>query len=115
MRVYLKIKVMSLASEARIIRREEKRWPGPSDQRTGLHLHRIHAVRPESRAAHLAYGFLRGRAYRQMEATCRREPDWNKVQHLAIRYGDGDKNALSRRIAEWIEAAKAAAPLAAAA
>ncbi len=67
MKTYLKIKIKSLAAEARIIRQEEKKWPGPSDVRLGLREHRIKDVRREARAALLAYGYLRGRTIHQME------------------------------------------------
>lgn len=57
MLVYLKIKIKSLSDEARAIRFEEKRWPGPSAERQGLYLHRINDVRSEARSAQLAYTF----------------------------------------------------------
>lgn len=87
-KTYLKIKIMSLAAEARIIRREEKKWPGPHDIRTGLHLHRVHDVRDEARAALLAYGFIRGRAYAQLEANPRTTAVWQRAAALATKYGD---------------------------
>lgn len=88
---YLKIKIKSLAEEARIIRHEERRIgytnykirlrPVNDDQtdadniiceyndniRNGLHQHRVLNVRHETRAALLAYGFLRGRDYIEIE------------------------------------------------
>ena len=87
MKVYLKIKIMSLAAEARIIRNEERKWPGQSDARQGLHLHRVHDVREECRSANLAYGFLRGRAYKALEAKCYQEPNWGRVAELSRKYG----------------------------
>ncbi len=51
MKTYLKIKISSLAAEARIIRREEQRWPGDHQIRTGLHEHRVIDVRREARSA----------------------------------------------------------------
>ena len=72
-KTYLKIKIMSLAAEARIIRREEHKWPtvGPSgvlSTRDGLRLHRVGPVRDAARHAQLAYAFLRGRPYASVEA-----------------------------------------------
>lgn len=65
-RVMLKIKLASLAEEARIIRREEqKRLMG--DIRHALWAHRTGDVRFEARAAHLAYGVLRGMPIERME------------------------------------------------
>lgn len=88
-KTYLKIKIKSLAAEARIIRHEENKWPGASDVRTGLHLHRVNEVRREARVALLAYGFIRGRTYQQIESnTCPWiAPDWTRVAVLASRYG----------------------------
>lgn len=103
MKVYLKVKIKSLAAEARIIRHEELKFPnarlmrkmqwaqpiGGRDNPTyqGLHIHRVAIVRPEARAALLAYGFLRGRSYRAIEAKCYQEPDWFNVLKIARRFG----------------------------
>lgn len=87
MKPYLKIKIKSLAAEARIIRAEERKWPGPSDVYTGLHRHRVIDVRRECRAGHLAYGFLRGRSYRALEAKCYEGPNWQRVTELVYKYG----------------------------
>jgi len=108
MQTYLKIKIMSLAAESRIIRREERRWPGPSFTRAGLREHRIRDVRRESRAAGLAYGYLRGRHYRQLEAKCRDDnhPDWDRVVSLVAKYGiQPDKRVVAQELTEWSQAA----------
>lgn len=84
-RGYLKVKIKSLAEEARIIRKEEKRSKG--DKREGLYFHRIRVVRREARHSLLAYGFIRGRKYRQIEATCKTPPDWSEVQRMVLKYG----------------------------
>lgn len=57
-----KINVKSLACEARIIRREERRIKGPGhiDTHNELHLHRTRNLREEARATQLAYAYLRG-------------------------------------------------------
>lgn len=90
-REMLRVKVKSLAEEARIIRREEHRnWGTLRDE---LHLHRVGVVRREARAAHLAYGFIRGRSYSQMEGKLkdpRNGPDWEKVRRLCKTYGPKD-------------------------
>jgi len=113
-RVFLKVKIKSLAAEARIIRREERR----SRHREGLHNHRTTAVRKAARSALLAYGFLRGRAYRLMEATCHAKPAWSKVKNLVTQYGversdDESRMEFAKREQEqedklvaWLEAAK---------
>jgi len=65
-REMLRVKVKSLAEEARIIRREEVRTWGALRQE--LQHHRTRDVRCAARAAHLALGFLKGRTLTQMEA-----------------------------------------------
>ena len=104
-RVYLKIKIKSLAAEASIIRREEKRWPGPSATRTGLHLHRVFEVRHEARAALLAYAFLRGRTYRAVEKSAHESPDWKRIETIAIKYAD-TQSLLKENFAAWRKAAE---------
>ncbi len=89
MKTYLKIKLLSLAAEARIIRREEQRWPGEHHVRTGPHEHRVLDVRREARSALLAYGFLRHRAYRTIEPKCHRAPGWKRTQQLVEVLGAG--------------------------
>jgi hypothetical protein len=104
--IYLKIKIKSLAAEAAIIRQEELKWHGTSSARFNLHQHRVIDVRRESRAAQLAYGFLRGRAYRVMEAKAYDVPDWAKVQKIVERFCLGDKRDAIQKFAEWVEMAK---------
>ena len=108
MKTYLKMKIMSLAAETRIVRREEKRWPGASDVRTGLHHHRVIDVRREARSACLAYGFLRGRDYRALEAKPGTKPDWPRVERLALKYATSDPREARQRFAEWRDTAETA-------
>lgn len=84
MKTYLKVKIKTLATEAKIIRSEEKRWErrvylgtkynSKTDQeeprykvvrnhplRLGLQQHRKTVVRKEARLSQLAYAYLRGR------------------------------------------------------
>jgi hypothetical protein len=108
MKTHLKIKLMTLAEESRIIRCETKRWgkarcfapsnpahpEGPFKPVThpmvhSLYMHRIVAVRKEARAASLAYGFLRGRDYLKMEARCYYPPDWERVEYHVKTFGNG--------------------------
>lgn len=70
--IKLRVKIRSLAEEARIIRKEERRakkrgWIGPGSINESLHNHRTLDVRNEARAAQLAYAYLRGKRYRQVE------------------------------------------------
>lgn len=86
---YLKVKIKSLAEEAYIIRKEERKikknldWLKERRTRTdeysnaeynrasniynGLYLHRKSPVGTEARYALIAYGFLRGKKYSQIE------------------------------------------------
>ena len=84
-RTYLKVKIKSLAEEARIIRKEERVSEG--EKREGLYLHRIGTVRRAARHTLLAYGFLRGKKYRQMEAKCEVSPKWPEVFKMVVKYG----------------------------
>jgi len=53
-----------------------------------LHWHRIVHVRPEIRSSLLAYGFLRGRKYRELEdlSKLKSSPDWDNVAAIALRF-----------------------------
>ena len=83
----LRIKSLSLAAESKIIRKEMKRYPGDSETYQGLHLHRIQDVREESRATHIARGFLKGLSYKQIEAKTYQKPNWKRVANLVTKYG----------------------------
>lgn len=95
------------------------------DWRRGLAAHRRFDVRPECRAASLAYAFLRGADYRAMEPKA--DPStpirWDRVRKLVERYGvqayDQDFGRLmtaeefraakaeeSKRLDEWIRSAR---------
>jgi hypothetical protein len=80
------VKVKSLAAEAKIIRKEEKRSKLNSI-REGLYRHRIDVVRCEARHAQLAYGFLRGIDYRKIEPKAKNLPNWQKVRKMIEKYG----------------------------
>ena len=84
-REMLRVKLKSLAAEARIIRLEEQRTHGTL--RDQLYLHRAGPVRAAARATHLAYGFIRGRTLDQMEPTRYSEPDWDKINAMLKKYG----------------------------
>jgi len=71
-KVKLKVKTLSLAEEAKIIKRLEK---GCEDKygTNPIYLHRIQEVRREARATHLARAFLSGKAYSTVESS--RKPE----------------------------------------
>lgn len=95
-RIMLRIKVKALAEEARIIRKEERRLPGPNALRAELHWHRIGVVRYEARATHIAYGLIRGRPLERIERSeTRTEALWEKVRAMIKKYGPAaDKEML---------------------
>jgi len=109
MRIYLKVKITSLAEEAKIIRRYKRRLrakpraPGESPPAAwwGLRHHHLSIVRPEARAALIAYGFLRGRRYRQIEAKCHEPPDWKRVGQIVEKFGGCRHDPT---LAEWAKA-----------
>jgi hypothetical protein len=89
-REMLRVKVKSLAAEAAIIRKEERRLRGPL--RSELREHRVGAVRSEARLSHLAYNFVRGRKLQIAEP--KRRPDnelvandWKRIFEMFVRYG----------------------------
>lgn len=103
----LRVKIKSLAEEARIIRFEERKalrsmsWERKQDPTktppshwtySSLYGHRTFDVRGEARASLLAYGFLRGVPYEAMEATCRDDnrPNWTRVESIAKKFGRND-------------------------
>jgi hypothetical protein len=106
-KTFLKMKIMSLAAEARIIRREEKKWPTTTNVRWGLYSHRVAVVRPEARVALLAYAYLRGRPYVALERAPLTPPNWEKVTAMVARFGPVPKVPVEA-ITTWSEAGKEA-------
>lgn len=106
--IYLKIKLKSLAAEARIIHAQERKTGGAFNAlRESLHLHRVRDVRGEARATHLAYGYLRGRQWAQIENNTTTEPDWKKVTAMVRKYGPVEPFD-ETKFAEWCKAGKIA-------
>lgn len=116
MREFLRVKIKSLAAEARIIRHEERkvkarrREPGeePDTLFFDLQRHRKIDVRREARSALLAYGFIRGTTYVAMEVKPHTKPDWKRVQKMVERFcglGHNEIKFVKNQIAEWAEAA----------
>lgn len=94
----LKIKVKSLAAEARIIKHEEHKLPGLA--RGPLTEHRKNVVRRACRNTHLAYGFLRGRTREQIETRCHDLPNYREVRRMVEQYGPKD-GTLGERFDLW--------------
>lgn len=114
MKTYLKIKIKSLAEEAKLIRAEERKFKKHAEGSIGRQIfwglrgHRIKDVRSESRSALLAYGFLRGRSYLQMEPKCEIGPDWKRVEAIVMKYAYGAAaQDVKQRFADWKDGKKA--------
>lgn len=90
-KVFLKIKIKNLAEEARMIRFQEKK-NNPGIYTWELRNHRIHDLRREQRATLLAYAFLRGKKYREIEPTAKTEPAWDRVRSMVQKYGNRSFN-----------------------
>lgn len=65
-RAKFRVKIKSLATEAKYIRLEERR-AGHTLERCCLHEHRVGALRDEARRTFLAYAFARGVPYAAVE------------------------------------------------
>ena len=96
--IHLKIKIKSLADEARTIRKEANKTNGMV--KWNLNEHRTKVVRPHTRHNLLAYGILIGTPYEIMENKCHESPKFSDVSKIAKRFG-----AKEETISEWIEKA----------
>jgi len=97
--IHLRIKIKSLAAEAKIIRQEAKKTSGMSKWR--LNEHRTEVVRQYARLNLLAYGLLNGVPYEIMEKKCNETPDFLKVIKIAKNFGGTEE-----KIVEWIDKAR---------
>lgn len=90
---HLKVKIKSLAAEARIIRAMEGKT---SDNycRNSLRLHRIEDVREEARHSQLAYAYLRKRPYSKAEKKGSRQVNQVKLAKLIDRFGGKHQQSL---------------------
>lgn len=120
MKSYLRVKIKSLAEEARIIRLEERRllerasrgrdrqglesWlQGIDQERNGLYLHRIRDVRGEARAANLAYAFVRARPYAVVEPAGSSPIPFNRVADLVAKYGYIARAQAVEQLKAWLK------------
>jgi len=113
MKTHLKVKICTLAEEIRIIKRQERKWPGTHPLRADLRSHRG-GLSSEARSCNLAYGFLRGRDYAQLEQGCYFPPDWDRIEYHVQKFGDGfvkgkpidvDRDVM-QRFQGWLATAK---------
>jgi hypothetical protein len=88
-RAGLKVKIKSLAEEARMIRGME-RATRSEKMRLSLHDLRVGRVRQAARETQLAYAFIRGKAYREVERSprlCYDAINWQRVAVMAYAHG----------------------------
>lgn len=131
MNVFLKVKIKSLAAEARIIRAEEKKfnavverpmlqrgqpriprtvkWKASPEQlriRAQLWEHRTKDVRGEARCSLIAYGYLRGRKYKWVEDKAKTPPNWENVQRIIEKFRPALKGSktLKAELETWYKA-----------
>lgn len=122
MKAYLQVKLINLADEAKLIRSKEWRrlalakkslennHPETAEYHmkihAGHHSHRVTVVRDEARLTNLAYGFLRGNEYCEMEERAKEEPDWNRIRRMALRFREKEYDELVSEFDEWLKRAK---------
>lgn len=88
--IFLKVKIKSLAEEARIIRKEERKanHQREFELQQELRLHRAGIVRHEAFHSLVAYQYLRGKQFELSFPKCDTESiDWDKVKHTIKKYG----------------------------
>ncbi|MCF8861662.1 putative structural protein [Agrobacterium phage OLIVR2] len=71
----------------------------------GLRNHRTNEVRKEARSSFIAYGFLRGKSLASIEQTDK-PIDWDRVESLVKKYGEGDIRVLLQQLTEWADTSK---------
>lgn len=139
MQSHLKVKVYTLAAEMSFIHRQEIKWKARAKaarQRQKQHAeektansilyaeknfwsHRLHRLdlKSDARTNHLAYGFLKGRTYQEMEYISyggikgynKEEPDWARIEEMVQRFtkDETDPGGIMQRFGEWRSAATA--------
>lgn len=103
-RRHLKIKIKSLADEARTIREEERKVRGMD--RWHLQHHRKTVVRDEARRSLVAYQIIRGRDW---ESSASRDPriqglDWPCIKRMVSKYGTEESLDRFNHIGKWLAA-----------
>lgn len=107
------MKIKSLAEEARIIRKEERKALPDYPKYLSLYTHRTQDVRKEQRSSLLAYGFIRGKAYGPMEKPAKdNPPDISRISSLVTKFGGQkvEKAVLQAWVAGTLEAHPFAKP-----
>lgn len=97
----LKIKVRSLMAESQIIRHQVSKLGGKnwSYLASPLQEYRRVSLRAEARDTHIAYGFLKGRSYIEIESTVKRPADWDNIARMVKKYGNA---RLVDKLEDWM-------------
>lgn len=109
LRSKFRVKIRSLAEEARIIRHEERKHDGQSSDRGCLRHHRITVVRSEQRATLLAYAWCRRIPYSVVESVNSSAPDMKSVQRICKSLGWSLWMPSDEEFASWVGGNKLAA------
>lgn len=130
MKSHIQVKVASLAAEMKIIHRLEIKWKARARRArkkvndASYHesnfwtlRHHRNNLKLEARSTHLAYGYMRGRSYSQMEQICygplkgygSTEPNWKAIEEMVERFTKGETSPQDymQKFAEWLADAKA--------
>ena len=99
---FLKVKVKSLAEEAKIIHSMEGKTNN-THLRGSLYAHRKCVVAKEERDSLLAYSCLRFIPYSQVELFTHNSPDWDNVKRIVKKFGDYQKE---EHYNQWLVDAK---------
>lgn len=71
--------------------REQKRIDKHQKAISSMQGHKKSVVEAHSRSAHIAYCFLKGRAYNRIENKAKSQPNWLEVQKFVLKFWDRDK------------------------
>jgi hypothetical protein len=116
----LKCKAIALAEESKAFKKQEQRekrlyrkWKAAAAAGkakfernltvyNGIRDHRLMMVRKEARCSLLAYGFLKGLKYQEMENFSWSQPNWDRVEKLALRYANrSTEQDIKQTFAQW--------------
>lgn len=102
----VRLETLPPKSRERILRRIRNRQPGKQrPEWQGMQHHRKVVIRKEARCSCLAYGFLRGRAYDQLEQSCHEQPDWKNVEAIVGRFAVEDQRIVQQKFEQWKQSA----------
>lgn len=118
MSIELKVKANSLAAEARIIRKIEKKLKENFHKASNetqaefrndhvnrfnnLHNHKTASVRKAARSTHLARMYIKGLFYSKVEAVSYERPDYISIAKMVRQYGGEEFDNITREsIVPW--------------